>query len=1068
MRRTFYPAIALIVAAIASPADAITFSWTNPSGGDFDDQANWSPGSTSTSWPNDGADVATFNTVANTYTVDFDASITNDRFEVRVGHPTFDLHDPAIPIGSAYTYTLDTTTSAAAIISTFPGALFSTSLTLSGGSGGGGSRSAVQTSQVLQIAEGASNTQGTLNLNGTNWTSTAATYVGLNGNGTLDLNTSSKMTSHSGVLGFTQFSVGTADISGEWENTTGALVVGKEGTGTLNIDTTSGFVHTTAGDILIAEESGSVGTINLFNDGRLESDGSLYVGGGPSGPGGNGNLISTGFILGENITIGDDFVIYGNGTVDLELGDRIYIENDTVIHPGGSLTLGRGDFVTETLTGPANSITWTEGQFFVQNEISIDANAPLGGNVSVSSFFNQELSTNLLKVGPTAGGTLTLTGEAGGGIVEIGSLIPGTDPATVTLNNAAALLEAVSIEVRGTTNATLNVQGGGDVYHLFSSRLAEFAGTNATVNVTGTGSTWDGGAALYVGGNLNTPGGTAVVSVSNQAVMQVDDFLKLWGGATMLVDNATLTIDNLEVAGSLTLQNNAVFNTNAATDVVVSGALSIGTNIAFDIPDLTVTEGGHVTFANQFVKVDPLGSGNIDRLFLQGGTITVGPPIEFLSSTFQGYGTLDGVVIANKGVFATGDLTMGRADVVNAVRISEDIAFTVGAHHVTVLEKGFWDMHSFTRIMGGTLSVPNGVSMRPGLYLSAFGAIDGRMFVHGGTTIEADGGDLTLGDPNSLAGFFSDGELYTGSNTVTIHDANEAVLGSLTVLGDGANPGTLVAANGLLVEFGKNIAGYGTVDTPNDPTKPLINNGFIGGNSVSEPVTLNGYVKGVGTFGDVVINGTLSPGFSPGRADVAGSVVFGAAATYEAELAGSGGVAGGDYDQVNVTANVSLDGTLDVVLLNGFTPEYLDEFVILTAGSHSGAFGQMSGLFINPDMTLAPVYDYAGNIGLTLVAAIPGDANLDGIVNGLDLLRWQSNLFSGDQWVQGDFNLDGLVNGLDLLTWQSHLFDSVQSLGGGAAAAAQSVPEPGAVWLLAVGGAGLLPRRRVGRSTPIG
>ena len=37
------------------------------------------------------------------------------------------------------------------------------------------------------------------------------------------------------------------------------------------------------------------------------------------------------------------------------------------------------------------------------------------------------------------------------------------------------------------------------------------------------------------------------------------------------------------------------------------------------------------------------------------------------------------------------------------------------------------------------------------------------------------------------------------------------------------------------------------------------------------------------------------------------------------------------------------------------------------------------------DLTLAPIYDHAGHIGLMLVAAAPGDANFDGIVDVADL-----------------------------------------------------------------------------------
>ena len=1045
MKPTLYTALAVIIAAIAGPANATEFLWLDPNGGDFEDQANWFPGSQSTDWPMDGDDVATFVSHNTTYTVDFDSSITNDRFEVRVGNPIFDLHDDNTPFDDVYTYTLDTTTSAAAIISSNPGALFAPSLTLSGGGAGFlGALPTVETSQVLQIAVGATDTAGTLILNGTtHWSSTAAAFVGLNGNGKLIVGANSFMTSSNGVLGSATGSQGTADVFGLWDNTATDLVVGKAGTGTLNIDF-DGNVRVLAGSLSIAEESGSDGEVNISGSGRLHTDGSLYVGGGPGGPGGMGELNLGGINTGPpRINVGDDLVIFPNGAVNL-FTNEAYVENDIFLSPGAFLILNGGGLVTESLNGAANTMAWNSGRLFVQNGVAIDANAPLGASEFLGA--NKPLETDLLQVGPTAEGTLNITNvEVTGSVTEVGSLTPGTDPATLTVSGGTAALHAAAFEIRGASQATMNVQNGALVDHISSSRIAGPSGTNADVNIMNTGTLWDGDAPLYIGGDATTAGGTATVDVTDGAHMDIDDLLKLWPGATMLVDNATLTTDTLDVAGSLTIQNSSTF-TNT-TSINVTGDLSIQA-FPFNLPELTITDTGHTTFPTLFLTVDTQGSG-IDRLNLEGGTLTA-PRIEFLSSFF-GFGTLDASVITfHDNIFPGGDLTMGNPNVANAVRMPEDIIFSVGANHVTLLQKGFWDMPSFVFINGGTLSVSSGVAMRPGLFLSATGIVDARMSIAHGATIEADGGDLTLGDAASVAGFFSDGELYTGANTVTIHDANEAVLGSLTIIGDQStpvSPGTLTATNGFLLEQGKNVTGYGVINGD------FINQGYVEGvgPDAGDAIEFTGAVSGIGSYGG---NTTFSGGFSPGNSPVisvfGGNAVYTSTSFYDAELEGT--TPGAEHDQLDVAGTISIDGTLNVILLNGYTPDYLDEYVIITAGTRSGEYAQMNGLFINDDMTLAPVYDHDGNTGLTLFATIPGDADLDGKVDGFDLLKWQSNLFTGDQWTQGDFNLDGTVNGFDLLIWQSHLFNSVPSMGSAPAAAAVSVPEPGAGLLLVSGG----------------
>ena len=76
-------------------------------------------------------------------------------------------------------------------------------------------------------------------------------------------------------------------------------------------------------------------------------------------------------------------------------------------------------------------------------------------------------------------------------------------------------------------------------------------------------------------------------------------------------------------------------------------------------------------------------------------------------------------------------------------------------------------------------------------------------------------------------------------------------------------------------------------------------------------------------------------------------------------------------------------------------------------------------------------------VGIT----IAGDANMDGIVNGLDIGSVASHWLQTGAGNAGDANRDGIVNGLDI----SLIADNWLHTGGGTAA---SVPEPSTARLL--------------------
>ncbi|MBL9124327.1 MAG: hypothetical protein JNG90_11895 [Planctomycetaceae bacterium] len=90
----------------------------------------------------------------------------------------------------------------------------------------------------------------------------------------------------------------------------------------------------------------------------------------------------------------------------------------------------------------------------------------------------------------------------------------------------------------------------------------------------------------------------------------------------------------------------------------------------------------------------------------------------------------------------------------------------------------------------------------------------------------------------------------------------------------------------------------------------------------------------------------------------------------------------------------------------------------------------------------------------------PGDATRDGIVDGADYTAWADHfLTTTNLFAHGDFNWDGLVDGADYTVWADHFAPFAASPF--AAGTIAVVPEPGAGWLLASGGALLVLARRM-------
>ena len=183
--------------------------------------------------------------------------------------------------------------------------------------------------------------------------------------------------------------------------------------------------------------------------------------------------------------------------------------------------------------------------------------------------------------------------------------------------------------------------------------------------------------------------------------------------------------------------------------------------------------------------------------------------------------------------------------------------------------------------------------------------------------------------------------------------------------------------------------------------------------------------------------------------NIAGDIVFGSTGLLEIQL---NGVLTGEYDALNITGAATLDGTLDVELLDNLTPAAGSTFTILTASSVSGTFTESL-----PSLTgnLAWFVNYNAT-SVELVATYGADFDEDGDVDANDLALWEAGFGSSIAiHVDGDANADGVSDGLDFLVWQQQLGSMAAGL-----SASQRVPEPGTATLVMILAASFAALRR--------
>jgi fibronectin-binding autotransporter adhesin len=577
--------------------------------------------------------------------------------------------------------------------------------------------------------------------------------------------------------------------------------------------------------------------------------------------------------------------------------------------------------------------------------------------------------------------------------------------ANISTNAATILLDGMNSNFyrdSGTTGALANFASNTGSFTLQGSRNFTTAGdftNNGTLNikagstftVNGSLTNFDSGSGTLMSGTYLI-GGTlqfnSAAITTNAATIVLDGAN---GGAAAIVDQtSTDALANLSSnSGNFTIQGGRNFATpaSAPNDFSNSGSLTVGANSTFTVNGAYTSTGGTLTVLSNGAVV-LVGGGTSSGNVSNAGTLTVGT----------------GSTLAVSGTFTqTGTLTLQSTAMVNlsgggsnsgSLGIASDATLNLSGGSFTLASGTSFTDTGLLQVSGATVSIPNTLSI-PNLELDSgtlngAGAVtvttamtwtggtqsgtgsttlgsagtltlsgtgtrtlDGRALNLAGTTTWTDGGTLSLANSATLSN--------QSTGTFTTQDDNDK---SVTGSGSFTSAGTLTktGAGTTSVASGVSFSTGGTSAIVNVQTGTLsvsatytqtsggttnLSSGAALTSAGGVSIQSGSALAGAGTInGDVTNAGQLSIGDSTttGILTVNGNFTQTSGGTLTVKVGGFT-TAGTDFDQLVLTAGhtATLAGTLNVTLVNGYTPTTGDSVMVITFDSATGTFATLSG-----------------------------------------------------------------------------------------------------------------------------
>jgi hypothetical protein len=626
---------------------------------------------------------------------------------------------------------------------------------------------------------------------------------------------------------------------------------------------------------------------------------------------------------------------YGGGCPGLDGPVTIAIGTTFNVDPGPLYIEG-----TITDNGTISLGTATQGGDLLLGTTSSAANTTLAGTGTVSMGAS---GTSLISLGPNSSPGTILTvqapftisgsGDIGGYLEENFVLV---NQSTISANQVNPLnLDGNSV----TNTGTLQAASGGTL-----ELNVDVANTGGTVLSTGSESNVELGSTV-TGGTLTSSSGGVFTNYNSELV----------GPITI---SAGTTIPTSTIPSEAVLYMAGVFTND--------GTIAVGTSTAGG--DVELGAGG--TSANVTLK----GRGTLtlsnnvnNRIFSND----ISSPATLTNeSTIQGAGIIgneqmgfvnSGTVIANQpdGLFI-GPSSLGFSNTGILSVSSGDLLQIYGTYGTF----SNYDLSSET-LTGGTYEVTGTLQLAIGTQNNQ----QNNDIVTNDANITLTGTSAEITNQasgNALAAFTTNGT--KGSFTLA---GNQ----SFTTSGSFTNEGSVKVSTGSTFTVGgsgsySQAKGQTTVDgvLATSNTGSFRGGSFFDAGSGSIKIS-KGSVFGNGgnLAANVSSSGTLTPADSAtsvGALTVTGGYTQTSTGALDTNIEGA---SAGQFDVLTVTGSASLNGTLNIGLLNGYVPAVGATFKILTANHVSGTFATVNGTAINGSEHFTVTYN-SNNVTLTVAS----------------------------------------------------------------------------------------------------